>query len=106
MRGHAIALTDNCQFLIVEAQVQPQSRPCWICGGYSRSGVGLSPSTMVCPLPNKPPLLHTHLPTWAGTMGQFEARVPWRGGNQCGKPYHISDTFCWCSSYKQCCLQA
>jgi hypothetical protein len=104
--GHAIAQIDNCQFLYVEAQVQPQSSPRWICGGHSRSGVGMSLNTMVCPLPIIPPLIHNHLPSWAGTMGQFEATVPCRGGNQCGKPYEISDTFCWCSSYKQhvhCC---
>jgi hypothetical protein len=58
---------DNYQLFIVEAQIQPQS---------SSTGVGLSQSTLVSPLPNIPPLLHIHLPSQAGKLGQFETTVP------------------------------
>jgi hypothetical protein len=123
--GSATAQFDNCQFLTVEAQVQRHSSPCWIWCGYNSCEVGLSLSSMVCPLPiivrwgclwalwfvpwqslwggavsehyglspaNHcevglslstmvcslpiiPPLLHTLLTSWAGTLGQFEATV-------------------------------
>jgi hypothetical protein len=47
----------SCQPLTMEARVHTWVNPCGICGGYSGTGTGFSPSSLVFPVSIVPPWL-------------------------------------------------